>query len=222
MADTKKKVLYIGGHGKVGLLAAPKLAEAGHEVHSLIRNPDQKADIEQANATPVIADITEQSVDQWAELFADYDAVVWGAGNGGRGGAELTWAVDRDGALAAIEALEKLGKDVPQFVMISYVGSQIATTDPADEKWYAYVESKKEVDNRLADSSIPHIILKPAGLTEEPAQGLEFVEDKMLQEGQTSSRDLVADVIVEVLGREELPTSPVVFVDGDKPVSSIK
>ena len=122
MADTKKKVLYIGGHGKVGLLAAPKLAEAGHEVHSLIRNPDQKADIEQANA----------------------------------------------------------------------------------------------------DSSIPHIILKPAGLTEEPAQGLEFVEDKMLQEGQTSSRDLVADVIVEVLGREELPTSPVVFVDGDKPVSSIK
>ena len=105
--------------------------------------------------------------------------------------------------------------------MISYVGSQVATTDPADEKWYAYVESKKEVDNRLADSSIPHIILKPAGLTEEPAQGLEFVEDKMLQEGQTSSRDLVADVIVEVLGREELPGSPVVFVDGDKPVSSI-
>ena len=84
------------------------------------------------------------------------------------------------------------------------------------------MESKKEVDNRLADSSIPHIILKPAGLTEEPAQGLEFVEDKMLQEGQTSSRDLVADVIVEVLGREELPGSPVVFVDGDKPVSSIK
>ena len=222
MTDTKKKILYIGGHGKVGLLAAPKLAAAGHEVHSLIRNPDQKADIEQANATPVIADITEQSVDQWADLLADYDAVVWGAGNGGRGGAELTWAVDRDGALAAIEALEKLGKDVPQFVMISYVGSQVATTDPADEKWYVYVESKKEVDNRLEDSSIPHIILKPAGLTEEPAQGLEFVADKMLQEGQTSSRDLVADVIVEVLNREELPASPVVFVDGDQPVSSIK
>ena len=222
MTNTKKKVLYIGGHGKVGLLAAPKLAAAGHEVHSLIRNPNQKADIEQANATPVIADITEQSVDQWAKLFADYDAVIWGAGNGGRGGAELTWAVDRDGALAAIEALEKLGKDVPQFVIISYVGSQVATTDPADEKWYAYVESKKEVDNRLVQASYPHLILKPAMLTEEPAKGIEQIEDKKLKESLTSSRELVADVIVESLGRENLPDSPLAFVDGDNPVSSIK
>lgn len=138
----KKKILYIGGHGKVGLLTAPKLVEAGHEVHSLIRNPEQKAEIEKLGATPVMADITEQTVDQWAELFAAYDAVVWGAGNGGRGGADLTWAVDRDGALATLDAMDKLqqeGKNVPAYVMISYVGSQVATTDPADEKWYAYV-----------------------------------------------------------------------------------
>lgn len=53
----KKKILYIGGHGKVGLLTAPKLVEAGHEVHSLIRNPEQKAEIEKLGATPVMADI---------------------------------------------------------------------------------------------------------------------------------------------------------------------
>ena len=107
----KKKILYIGGHGKVGLLTAPKLVEAGHEVHSLIRNPEQKAEIEKLGATPVMADITEQSVDQWAELFAAYDAVVWGAGNGGRGGADLTWAVDRDGALATLDAMDKLQQE---------------------------------------------------------------------------------------------------------------
>ena len=221
----KKKILYIGGHGKVGLLAAPKLVEAGHEVHSLIRNPEQKADIEKLGATPVVADITEQTVGQWAELFADYDAVVWGAGNGGRGGADLTWAVDRDGALATLDAMDKLeqeGKKLPAYLMISYVGSQQATTDPADEKWYAYVESKKEVDNRLVKADYPHLILKPAMLTEEPAQGLELIEDKMLQESMTSSRELVADVIVEALGRESLPESPVAFVDGKDPVSSIK
>ncbi|MCZ9305979.1 NAD(P)H-binding protein [Corynebacterium sp. c8Ua_181] len=221
----KKKILYIGGHGKVGLLTAPKLVEAGHEVHSLIRNPEQKADIEKLGATPVVADITEQSAEQWAELFADYDAVVWGAGNGGRGGADLTWAVDRDGALATLDAMEKLeqeGKKLPSYLMISYVGSQEATTDPADEKWYAYVESKKEVDNRLVKADYPHLILKPAMLTEERAQGLELIEDKMLQESMTSSRELVADVIVEALGRDSLPESPIAFVDGKDPVSSIK
>ena len=44
----------------------------------------------------------------------------------------------------------------------------------------------------------------------------------MLKESLTSSRELVADVIVEALGREKLPESPVAFVDGDNPVSSIK
>ena len=221
----KKKILYIGGHGKVGLLAAPKLVEAGHEVHSLIRNPEQKSEIEKLGATPVLADITEQTVAQWAELFAAYDAVVWGAGNGGRGGADLTRAVDRDGALATVDAMEKLqqeGENLPTYLMISYVGSQEATTDPADEKWYAYVESKKEVDNRLAQAEFPHLILKSAMLTEEPAQGLEQIEDKALQESMTSSRELVADVLVEALGRETLPESPLAFVDGDNPVSSIK
>ena len=221
----KKKILYIGGHGKVGLLTAPKLVEAGHEVHSLIRNPEQKADIEKLGATPVVADITEQSVEQWAELFADYDAVVWGAGNGGRGGADLTWSVDRDGALATLDAMSQLeqeGKKLPAYLMISYVGSQEATTDPADEKWYAYVESKKEVDNRLVKADYPHLILKPAMLTEEPAQGLELIEDTMLQESMTSSRELVADVIVEALGRESLPESPIAFVDGKDSVRSIK
>ena len=121
-----------------------------------------------------------------------------------------------------METLQQEGKNLPAYLMISYVGSQEATTDPADEKWYAYVESKKEVDNRLAQAEFPHLILKPAMLTEEPAQGLEQIEDKALQESMTSSRELVADVIVEALGRETLPESPLAFVDGDNPVSSIK
>ena len=52
--------------------------------------------------------------------------------------------------------------------------------------------------------------------------GLEQIEDKALKESMTSSRELVADVIVEALGRETLPESPLAFVDGDNPVSSIK
>ena len=43
-------VLIIGGHGKVGLLAAPKLVDKGFQVTSLIRNPDQVPAIESLGA----------------------------------------------------------------------------------------------------------------------------------------------------------------------------
>ncbi|TFI50643.1 NAD-dependent dehydratase, partial [Micrococcus endophyticus] len=40
------RTVIIGGHGKVALLAAPLLAEAGHDVTSIIRNPEHAAEVE--------------------------------------------------------------------------------------------------------------------------------------------------------------------------------
>lgn len=229
MTDTtttaRKKVLYIGGHGKVGLLAAPKLVDANLTVRSLIRNPDQVSDIEALGATAVVRDLTELSVEDWAELLADYDVVVWGAGNGGRAGAEVTWAVDRDAALASIAGLEKLsaeGKNTPAYIMISYMGATENTTDPADEKWYAYVESKKEVDNKLNSTDLTYLILGPAALTEEPSRGITVLDkDAERTANLTTSRELVAEVVTEVAGRESFPTSPLEFIDGDGSVKDI-
>lgn len=229
MTDTtttaRKKVLYIGGHGKVGLLAAPKLVDANLTVRSLIRNPDQVSDIEALGATAVVRDLTEHSVEDWAELLADYDVVVWGAGNGGRAGAEVTWAVDRDAALASIAGLEKLsaeGKNTPAYIMISYMGATENTTDPADEKWYAYVESKKAVDNKLNSTDLTYLILGPAALTEEPSRGITVLDkDAERTANLTTSRELVAEVVTEVAGRESFPTSPLEFIDGDGSVKDI-
>lgn len=229
MTDTtttaRKKVLYIGGHGKVGLLAAPKLVDANLTVHSLIRSPDQVADIEALGATAVVRDLTELSVEDWAELLADYDVVVWGAGNGGRAGAEVTWAVDRDAALASIAGLEKLaeeGKHTPAYVMISYMGATENTTDPADEKWYAYVESKKAVDNRLNSTDLNYLILGPAALTEEPSQGITVLDnDAERTSDMTTSRELVAEVVAEVARRDSFPASPLEFIDGEGSVKDI-
>ena len=229
MTDTtttaRKKVLYIGGHGKVGLLAAPKLVDANLTVHSLIRNPDQVADIEALGATAVVRDLTELSVEDWAELLADYDVVVWGAGNGGRAGAEVTWAVDRDAALASIAGLEKLveeGKHTPAYVMISYIGATENTTDPSDESWYAYVESKKAVNNKLNSTDLNYLILGPAALTEEPSQGITVLDsDAERTSDMTTSRELVAEVVAEVARRDSFPASPLEFIDGDGDVKDI-
>ncbi|HET7305276.1 MAG TPA: NAD-dependent dehydratase, partial [Segeticoccus sp.] len=38
------RITLIGGHGKVALLAAPLLVGEGHEVSSVVRNPDHVAD----------------------------------------------------------------------------------------------------------------------------------------------------------------------------------
>ena len=53
----KRRVVIVGGHGKVALLAAPRLVREGFEVHSLIRNPEHITAIRAVGATPVEADI---------------------------------------------------------------------------------------------------------------------------------------------------------------------
>ena len=46
------RIVMIGGHGKVALLASTLLVDAGHEVVSLIRNPEHSADVAATGATP--------------------------------------------------------------------------------------------------------------------------------------------------------------------------
>ena len=70
------RIAIVGGHGKIALKLAKLLTESGHEVSSLIRNPDQTPDIEQAGATAVVADVENQTTEQIAGTIAEHDAVV--------------------------------------------------------------------------------------------------------------------------------------------------
>ena len=112
MAETKKKILIIGGHGRVALLATPELVRRGMDVTSLIRNPDQEPDIEASGSTPLVRDLTSLGVDDWAEVERGYDVIIWTAGSGGENGSAATYAIDRDGALASIEGLKKLVEEI--------------------------------------------------------------------------------------------------------------
>ena len=80
------RIVVIGGHGKVALLLTPILAELGHSVTSVIRNPDHAADVEAAGAAPHVADVEMLDTDGIAEVLAGHDAVVWSAGAGGGAG----------------------------------------------------------------------------------------------------------------------------------------
>jgi len=221
MTDTaNRNVLIIGGHGKVAQLATPRLVSAGHDVTSLIRSPEQVPDIEALGSTPQVRDLTALRVEDWVELMRDMDVVIWSAGNGGRDGSSATYAIDRDGALALIDALTQLGEDAPRLLMVSYLGSLEHGVSPEDP-FFPYADAKETVDRRLLDSDLDYLILAPSRLTMEPAGGIEVGDNarsaaRSAEDSSTTSRELVAMVLTEMAGRDSLPQEKILpFVDAD-------
>ena len=215
-----KHVLVLGAGGNVSRHTIPKLVAQGHSVSALVRNPNHVQQLVDDGATAIVRDLTTLDEEDWARLLTPFDAVVWSAGAGGSS-AEATWAVDRDAALAMIGALEELGEFAPFLVMVSYAGATEATTSEDNASWYAYVESKKAVDKRLLASELPHQILGPTRLTDGPSQGISLLDGPMAKDSETP-RELVADVIVESVGRgEPFGRNPLEFEGGSDPVTEI-
>ena len=219
------RVVILGGHGKVALLAAPKRAAAGFAVDSVIRNPEQAADIEAADAHPVALDIENADTDVLAEVFAGADAIVFSAGAGG-GSPERTKAVDLEAAKRAVDAAEQAG--VKRFVMVSYatVGIDLDRIDPSNS-FYPYVEAKHGADAYLRNSDLDYTILGPGHLTLDPSNALVTIADERGDiEGRTpgdgqgvTSRELVADVITYVIVNDAAVRETVNFYDGSVPLA---
>lgn len=224
MADDKR-VVIIGGHGKVALLAAPKFRDAGYSVDSIIRNPEHKADIEQRGANPVLLDIERATVDELREAFEGADAVVFSAGAGG-GDPERTRAVDYEAAVRSIDAAEKAG--VKRYVMVSYVTADIDVERlDEDESMYPYAKAKHDADAHLRASGLEHTILGPGVLTLEAASGRIQLVDREgkidgaePQEGQSdTSRENVAEVMVHVVVHNAGVGEKINFYDGETPIA---
>lgn len=224
MSDAER-VVILGGHGKIALLAAPKLKDAGYSVDSVIRNPDQSSDIEAAGANPVVLDIESADTTVLAELFKGAKAVVFSAGAGG-GNPARTQAVDFEAAKRSIDASVQAGVD--RYVIVSYAtaGIDLDRVDP-DSSFYPYVEAKHGADEHLRASSLDYTVLGPGGLTLEPSNGnLTLADASGNVEGQApgddtkvTSRELVADVMTYVISKTAAIRETVNFYDGDTPIA---
>lgn len=216
-----KRIVIIGGHGKVALLAAPKLKAAGYGVDSIIRNPGHGDDVRNAGANPVMLDIESADVDAMAAAFKGAAAVVFSAGAGG-GSPERTRAVDHEAATRAMQAAERAG--VKRFVMVSYAGADtdVDRLDPSDS-FYPYAKAKHDADAKLRESGLDYTILGPGLLTLEPASGklqrtetagADWPDDK-----RVTSRDNVAEVIAHVIKTGAASRQTVNFYDGEVPIA---
>ncbi|MDJ1370517.1 SDR family oxidoreductase [Gulosibacter molinativorax] len=224
MTDSKR-VVIIGGHGKVALLAAPKLKDAGYEVYSIVRNPDHADDVEAVGANPVVLDIESADTATLAGAFAGADAVVFSAGAGG-GNPARTNAVDYEAAVRSMDAAAQAG--VTRYVIVSYasVGDDLDRLDPSDS-FYPYAKAKHGADAYLRKSGLDYTILGPGMLTLEPSTGKVVIADEHANidgrkpaAGETDTpRELVADVITHVVANNAAIDQTVNFYQGETPIA---
>ena len=208
------EIAIAGGHGKIALLTEKLLADAGHTVRALIRNPAHDADIEATGAQPVVADLEQLEPEQLASLLGNADAVVFAAGAGPGSGPERKWTVDYGGAAKLIEACTRSGVD--RYVMVSARGADADAPD--DGGFGTYLRAKGQADAELQASGLQYTILRPVGLTDEPATGTISTEPDSGVE--TIPRADVAAVIVAVLDEPRTAGLTVVLRSGSETVAA--
>ncbi len=163
------RIAIVGGHGNIARLLIPLLTGAGHQPVALVRNADYRSELEGLGAEVTILDIEQDDAEAFAESFAGADAVVFAAGGGSDGNIERKKTVDLGGSLKSIEAAKIAG--VGRFVQISAISVDDPVPSDAEDSWRAYVEAKHDADTALRDSALDWTIIRPGGLTNEPATG---------------------------------------------------
>jgi len=211
------RIAIIGGHGKVALKLSRLLAEEGHEVTSIIRNPDHQADVADTGAAPLVLDVEHATTAEIAEALRNHDAVVWSAGAGG-GNPQRTYAVDRDAAIRSMDAAAQSG--VGRFAMVSYLGSRPDHGVPEDDPFFPYAEAKAAADTYLRGTSLDWTILGPGKLTDGPGTGLIDVHPDRTWQSADTSRDNVALVAAAVPKIPATIRRTVEFRDGALPIAA--
>ncbi|GAA1127077.1 SDR family oxidoreductase [Citricoccus alkalitolerans] len=208
--------LIIGGHGKVALRTAPLLAQEGHTVTSVIRSPEQAAEIEAAGAKALELDIENASLEELVRAFEGQDAIVWSAGAGG-GNPERTYAVDRDAAIRSMDAALQAG--VKRYVMVSYMGATTQHGIAEDNPFFAYAESKAAADEYLRNSGLDWTILGPGKLTLDEPTGMIAVGSGTADgANRDTSRGNVAQAVRVALATPNSIGQQIDFVDGEEPI----
>lgn len=201
------KVIIIGGHGKVALLATPLLVGAGHEVDAVIRNPEHQEDVAATGAASVVADVESLDVDQLTTLLRGHDVVIWSAGAGG-GNPARTYAVDRDAAIRTMAAAERAG--ARRFVMVSYFGARPDHGVDPSNGFFPYAEAKAAADEHLRGTTLDWTVLGPSRLTlKEPTGRIGLDADA----GEVS-RGNVALVIAQTVADDSTIHRTIRFNDG--------
>ncbi|OAQ52068.1 NAD-dependent epimerase [Natrinema mahii] len=201
-------ILVAGSHGGVGQHITARLAESGETPRAMIRTESQVAELEALGGEPIVADLTEPS--SLERALEGCDAVVFAAGSGG----EDVYGVDRDGAIALIDAASEAGVD--RFVMLSSMGADDPESGP--DALEDYLIAKAEADEYLRHSGLASTIVRPGELTDEPGTGeIRAAEGLELGEGDIPRED-VAATLVAAIDCEPVVGETFEILSGENPI----
>lgn len=205
-------VAIAGGHGKIGLLLARRLAGRGERVLALIRNPDHADDVRAHGGEPVVCDLERAMVAEVAAALTGSDVALFAAGAGPGSGAERKLTMDRDGAIKLLEGARQAG--VGRYLIISSVGAE---NPPAgDEVFSVYLRAKAEADAAVRASDLNWTIIRPGALTDDPGSGRVRIDSAPFR-GRVP-RDDVAAVLDALLRRDDAGQRILYVNGGDDPI----
>ncbi|MHC8361627.1 NAD(P)-binding oxidoreductase [Pseudomonas sp. LS2P72] len=161
-------VFIVGGSGKVARSLAQQLAERGHQPRSLYRHAEQAEGLKALGATPIAGNLLELDTEALAKLMTGSDTVVFAAGAGGKGGAQMTDAIDGRGLELSMAAAQLAG--IQRFILVSAF-PEASRGKTVSETFENYMAVKKRADVHLAASDLDWVILRPGTLLNSPGTG---------------------------------------------------
>ena len=208
------RVTIIGGHGKIALLLAPLLVDAGHEVTSVIRNPDHVADVEATGATALVSvgGGRRHPRPGRSAVRAGRRRLVGRRGRRRpaahlRGRPRRRDPLDGRGADRRRRALRD-GVLLRRRPRLPRPGGQPVPVLPGRQ------DRRRRAPSRVG---LDWTVLGPGSLTLEPGRGAVNPHARS-GEGDTTSRELVAQVALAVLDDPRAHRKTLVFGDGDVPI----
>ncbi len=215
LADNDRlRVVFAGGHGQIALLAQRRLAAEGHQPVGLIRNSDHAEELRAIGAEPIVFDLENQTAAELAEIVAGADALVFAAGAGPGSGSARKMTVDRDGAILLADAAELAG--IRRYVVISAMAADDFIVG-SEEVFQIYLRAKAEADEIIRSRDLDWTIVRPGGLTDDPATGNVLVGARTGR-GQIP-RDDVAAVVTRLVVDGTGVRSQFELISGDVPIA---
>ncbi len=208
-----KNVFIVGGSGKIARRLAQQLSARGHTPQSLHRHAEQAEELKALGATPVHGDLLELNVNALAQLMAGSDVVVFSAGAGGKGGPDMTNAIDGHGLELAVAAAQKAG--IGRFLLVSAF-PEASRGKQVSETFENYMAVKKRADVHLAKTDLDWVIVRPGLLLDAPGSGK--VRAGLAIPYGDVARDDVAATLVEIIERPEVSRVIIELTQGDMPV----
>ncbi|MQB07912.1 SDR family NAD(P)-dependent oxidoreductase [Agrobacterium tumefaciens] len=208
------KVFIVGGAGKVGRRLIRQLTDRGHQALALHRHPNQAEELSFIGATPVAGSLLELDAPGLADLMTGSDVVVFSAGAGGKGGPELTNAIDGRGLELSVAAARQAG--VRRFLLVSAFpdalrGKQMPTS------FENYMNVKKLADVHLAESDLDWVILRPGTLSDDIGSGQ--VRSGIAIPYGNVSRDDVATTLAELIDNPRVNRIIIELTEGKTPIA---